>query len=80
MCIRDRSIIVGRSDTCDVYFDDISVSRQHFCLELEEGNFYVTDLESTGGTYLNGVRIASKQRVSSGDVIDAGRVRIKIIF
>lgn len=75
-----ESIIVGRSDTCDVYFDDISVSRQHFCLELEEGNFYVTDLESTGGTYLNGVRIASKQRVSSGDVIDAGRVRIKIIF
>ena len=75
-----ESIIVGRSDTCDVYFDDISVSRQHFCLELEEGNFYVTDLESTGGTYLNRVRIASKQRVSSGDVIDAGRVRIKIIF
>ena len=76
----NESIIVGRSDTCDVYFDDISVSRQHFSIELEDGAFYITDLESTSGTYLNGVRLAGRQRINSGDQIDAGRVRIKVIF
>ena len=72
------SIIVGRNSNCDVYFDDVHMSRQHFCIEIENNYLYINDLESTSGTYLNGVHVYSKQRLNSGDVIRAGRVEIKV--
>lgn len=73
-----ESVIVGRSGICDVYFDDAAMSRQHFSIEICDGELCVSDLNSTGGTYLNGVKIYSKQKLSRGDVITAGKTRIKI--
>ena len=66
------SLIIGRSDTCDIYIDDTKLSRQHFVIENENGNFYIMDLQSRNGTMLNGIRINSRQRLSSGDKIMAG--------
>jgi len=66
------SLIVGRSDTCDIYIDDTKLSRQHFVIENDNGTFYVMDLQSRNGTMLNGIRINSRQRLSSGDKIMAG--------
>ena len=66
------SLIIGRSDTCDIYIDDTKLSRQHFAIENDNGNFYVMDLQSRNGTMLNGIRINSRQRISSGDKIMAG--------
>lgn len=66
------SLIVGRSDTCDIYIDDTKLSRQHFVIENDNGNFYVMDLQSRNGTMLNGIRINSRQRITSGDKIMAG--------
>ena len=65
-------LIVGRSDTCDIYIDDTKLSRQHFVIENDNGTFYVMDLQSRNGTMLNGIRINSRQRLSSGDKIMAG--------
>lgn len=73
-----ESIIVGRSSMCDVYFDDAKMSRQHFSVELSQGNIYLNDLESTGGTYLNGVRIYTKQKLQRGDTITAGKTNFKV--
>lgn len=75
----ENSLIVGRSSICDVYFDDETMSRQHFSLELSDEGMLISDLDSTGGTYLNGVKIFSRQKVSSGDVINAGRTKIRIM-
>lgn len=73
-----ESIIVGRSSMCDVYFDDAKMSRQHFSVEFSQGNIYLNDLDSTGGTYLNGVRVYTKQKLQRGDTITAGKTNIKI--
>lgn len=73
-----ESIIVGRSSMCDVYFDDAKMSRQHFSVEFSQGNIYVNDLDSTGGTYLNGVRVYTKQKLQRGDTVTAGKTTIKI--
>lgn len=71
-------IIAGRSDSCDVYFDDISISGQHFSIEQIDGELYLQDLGSMNGTYLNDVKISGKQRILDGDTIDAGRASVKI--
>ena len=73
-----ESLIVGRASICDLYFDDINMSRQHFSIEATNGDLYIADLNSTGGTYLNGVKISSKQKINKGDIITAGKTRIRI--
>lgn len=66
------SLIVGRSDTCDIYIDDTKLSRQHFVLERDNDCFYIMDLQSRNGTMLNGIRISGRQQIKSGDKIMAG--------
>ena len=51
-------------------------SRRHFQIELCDGHYYIQDLGSTNGTYLNGKRIDHKERIFSGDVITMGGVDI----
>ena len=66
------SIIVGRSNACDICIDDAKLSRQHFVIENDGGNIYITDLQSHNGTMLNGIRINSRQSIKTGDKILAG--------
>lgn len=49
--------IIGRSVKCDVLVPDESLSRQHCQIEIENGNFFVTDLGSANGVFINGTRI-----------------------
>ena len=72
------SMIVGRASACDLYFDDEKMSRQHFVIEIIEGKLYISDLESTSGTYLNGVKVYMKQQLNSGDIVTAGTTTIAI--
>lgn len=72
------SLIVGRSDTCDIYIDDTKLSRQHFVIESDGMNLYIMDLQSRNGTTLNGIRVNSRQILRSGDKIAAGLSDIHI--
>ena len=72
-----QSIIVGRSSICDYYFNDDSLSRQHFVLEFDE-NLFVTDLDSRNGTKVNGIYIHSKMKLSKNDTISAGNLEFKV--
>ena len=75
-----KSIMVGRSDICDVYLDDVQMSRQHFVL-YEEGNGYaIEDLQTTNGTYLNGKKIIGKEILKKGDQVQAGKMKITIYW
>lgn len=74
----DRSMMVGRANICDLYFDDPRMSRQHFALEWDGQNMYITDLETTNGTSVNGVRIKGRRKLSQGDRITAGAEELTI--
>ncbi|MDR1571430.1 MAG: FHA domain-containing protein [Clostridiales Family XIII bacterium] len=69
----NKSAFVGRSKTNNLSFDDDSMSRQHFVIEADGDAFFVTDLQTTNGTFLNGVRLSGKRRLEHNDVITAGR-------
>lgn len=68
------SVIVGRSDICDVYFDDLNMSKQHFAIEIEDGQVFITDLESKNGTFVNEKQIDTRVQIHPGDVVRAGAV------
>lgn len=54
-----RHVLVGRSSDADVVISDPSVSRRHARIGREAGTFYVTDLGSTLGTFVDGDRVTT---------------------
>jgi len=64
--------IFGRGASCDFVWQQKNVSREHFKVELIDGHYYITDLGSTNGTYLNGEPVLRKERIFSGDVVSMG--------
>lgn len=75
---RDR-ISIGRSRSCDIVLSDDQVSAHHCSLEFITGEFIITDLNSTNGTYINEQRI-DRKKLNSGDEIQLGNVRIRFDF
>ena len=50
-------VIIGRHPDCDVHIDDGSVSRHHAQVTFDGGQYYVQDLNSRNGTFLNNQQI-----------------------
>jgi pSer/pThr/pTyr-binding forkhead associated (FHA) protein len=71
---------VGRATGADFIVDAALVSRVHCRLTaLPDGQLELRDLESTNGTYVNGVRIGQPLRLMSGDRVQVGRVELVAI-
>ncbi|MGD9634565.1 MAG: SpoIIE family protein phosphatase [Pirellulales bacterium] len=65
---RDRAVI-GRNSDCDVPLDVAAVSRRHAAIVREQENFFVEDLESRNGTFLNDQRIDKRAPLRDGDEV-----------
>lgn len=64
--------VVGREPSNGVHIDNIGVSRQH-CQFLYDGNkFYVEDMGSSNGTYLNNQKV-TRHEVTDGDAVTIGK-------
>lgn len=68
---KDR-ILVGRRDSCDVVLRFPNVSSQHCRLTMEQGYWFVKDLDSLNGTKVNGFRVTRK-RLDPGAKISIGK-------
>ncbi|MCD7746707.1 MAG: FHA domain-containing protein [Lachnospiraceae bacterium] len=81
-CPANCKIVAGRSSRCDIVLEDDTkmVSNRHFSVERVDGSFYVTDLESTNGTKVNGMKITSRCKLKNGDVVQAGPLKIIITW
>ena len=66
-------ISIGRAPENDLVISDLRVSRQHAQLRAVNGHFVVFDLDSTGGTSLNGQPVL-QHLLSPGDVISLAGV------
>jgi hypothetical protein len=57
------SVIVGRSEACDIIIPHKGISRRHCKIELEDNKFYITDLDSSNGVFINGQKIPPNERL-----------------
>jgi sigma-B regulation protein RsbU (phosphoserine phosphatase) len=64
----DRAII-GRSADCEVPLDVPAVSRRHAAILRERGRYFVEDLQSRNGTFLNDKRVTERSPLGEGDQI-----------
>src|SRR5512142_1087157 len=67
-------LTIGRGETCSVRFDpeqERAASKQHAFIEARPDGYYLTDNNSTNGTYVNGERVMVT-KLNSGDRIQFG--------
>lgn len=77
LCV-DTPLCVGRSASiCDLAIEDDSVSKRHCEFLYQSGTYYVRDLDSSNGTYLNDERI-DEAKIKSGDRIKIGRSTYRV--
>lgn len=72
---RGKNIIGRDPSRVDIVIDDETVSGEHAVIQFEGGQFYVYDLASTNGTYVNNRRI-QKQLLMDGDKIRFGAAEV----
>jgi len=72
-------VTIGRSNTNDIAIEDPSISRKHCVFEKEGETFYITDLNSSNGTYINGKKVTVKSPVQMTDNVIIGRVQFSFI-
>ena len=74
--LADHSVLVGRSPQARISIPDPAVSRRHCEISTENSRWYVKDLGSRNGTYLNLKPVRRKRRLRKGDCIRVGRTHI----
>jgi len=75
--IGDRALI-GRSPECDVFLDDVTVSRRHAELVRDGETFTIRDLGSLNGTFVNKRRIESSA-LEDDDEVQIGKYRMTFL-
>ena len=65
-------LTIGRSSESDILLDDITVSRHHAVIKKTVDGYFLKDMESLNGTYLNG-NITNESVLKNGDRIQIGK-------
>jgi pSer/pThr/pTyr-binding forkhead associated (FHA) protein len=74
---RERTRI-GRSPECEIFLDDVTVSRKHAVVLEQDGVFSVDDQGSLNGTFVNRRRIDSAP-LENGDELQIGKYRLTFL-
>ena len=72
-------VVIGRSPQCEIQVDQESVSRNHCRVWFDGSGFFVHDLGSTNGTYVNDSLVEGEGRLRHGDQLKVGRTILKFI-
>jgi pSer/pThr/pTyr-binding forkhead associated (FHA) protein len=66
---KDAVTTIGRDPSSSIYLENPAVSRSHAKIYRQGWIFYIVDLESSNGTFLNGRRVKWKAGLSNNDEI-----------
>jgi hypothetical protein len=70
---------IGRGPESTIQLADLSVSRKHARITYKQGAYWLSDLGSMGGTWIDGTKLAAPRRVATGQTIDIGLCRLTVV-
>jgi pSer/pThr/pTyr-binding forkhead associated (FHA) protein len=73
-------ILVGRDPACQCCLDDKTISAQHARLSYHHRQWWVEDLRSRNGTFLNQAPVAEPLVIVSGDLLRCGQVIFQVLL
>ena len=69
---------VGRAEACQIRLPDTYASSFHARIYSRDGSWYIEDLGSTNGTYLNQRRITAPAELRAGDKVKIGKTTLDL--
>lgn len=76
--LAEERTLIGRSPECDVFLDDVTVSRRHAQIARNGERFTIEDLGSLNGTFVNRRRIESTE-LEDDDELQIGKYRLTFL-
>src|SRR5690606_17551064 len=64
--------LIGRNDGVTIRLPDPSISRQHATIRREDNDFWIVDLGSANGSYVNNVALTTARVLRHGDRVQLG--------
>jgi pSer/pThr/pTyr-binding forkhead associated (FHA) protein len=77
--VQGETLIIGRGTDCDLVLPERQVSREHVKIKLIGDTYYVEDLDSKNGTWVNGQQLKGERTLKDGDEIQIA-LAVKIAF
>jgi len=78
MALAEADIVIGRAPDCTIVLTDDYVSSKHTRLRKVDQTWFVEDLGSTNGTWVNRARITAAVPLVVGMVINVGRTPVRV--
>jgi hypothetical protein len=75
----DAEQTLGRVPTNNITLPDASVSSTHARITRTPEGFFIEDLQSRNGTFVNGEKVEAKRLLADGDLIRLGKVMIRLL-
>lgn len=74
-------LVIGRAPGCDIVVSNSLVSKKHAMIQKIKDDFFITDLESTNGTFVNSERVPAGKyfKIEPGDHIKIGKVVLNFL-
>ena len=70
--MKKDAVTIGRDSECDIVIDKSETSRQHAKVTREHNKFFIEDLKSVNGTFLNSTPVTEKQQIKHQDILQIG--------
>ena len=67
-----QPITIGRHPSSDLFLEDDAISLRHVRISFKDGNWWIADLNSKNGTYLNSNKIFDRELLTENDEIRIG--------
>ena len=74
----EQPLQVGRADACQIRLGDTYISQYHARIYPRDGTWYVEDLGSTNGTYLNQRKLTGPSELHAGDRLKLGKTTLEL--
>ena len=75
----DKDTTIGRGNQNNIIIKDPYISKKHLKIVKDEGDYYLEDLESANGTFVNGDKIMDVVKLRNGDRIRLGQVEFLFV-
>ncbi len=76
--LETERVTVGRSPDCEIFLDDVTVSRKHAVLVRSGDGFTIADEGSLNGTFVNRKRVENAE-LEDGDELQIGKYRLTFL-
>lgn len=75
----DEELSLGRRGSNDIIIKNPYVSKNHFKIVKDEENYFLEDLDSANGTYLNGEILEDAVELKNGDILKVGNIEFLFV-